>query len=45
MEKMVHFRAISTLIDQRRIAAIERRIQVPRQQIREIISMLEEREQ
>ena len=44
-EKMVHFHAVSTLMAQKRKAAVEKRIQSARQHMREIISTPEEREQ
>ena len=45
IEKMIRFQSVSTLMDQRRITAIERRIQESRQQIRQIIYTPEEIEQ
>ena len=44
-EKMVHFRAVSTLMAQKRRAAVERRIRESRQMIQNIVSTPEEREQ
>ena len=45
IEKMVHFQAVSALMDQRRIVAIEKRIREARQKVREHIYTPEEIEQ